>query len=253
VDASHQQISLTNEDIPGFMGPMTMEYRVTDPAAIGELHAGDKISATLLDEGPSDAAGAMPLTDVVILAQAKADYLPKVQYHVPAPGDVVPDFTLLNQSGRTIRISQFRGKVVALTFIYTRCPLSDYCPRMSRNFAVIDKALQADPKLYRETHLLSVSFDPAYDTPKVLKSYGAAITGRYAEETFAHWDFAAAPVAVLPKMEQFFDVGVTPGESGTLQHSLSTVVIGKDGKVVAFWPTNDWSVEELLAKMKAAG
>jgi protein SCO1/2 len=253
VDASRQQISLTNEDIPGFMAPMTMEYKVTDPAAMGELHTGDKISATLLDEGASDAGGTLPLINVVILAQAQADYKPAVQYHVPAAGDVVPDFALLNQSGHTIRLSQFRGKVVALTFIYTRCPLSDYCPRMSRNFAVIDKALQADPQLYRETHLLSVSFDPAYDTPKVLKSYGAAITGKYANETFAHWDFAAAPVAVLPKMEQFFDVGVTPGESGTLQHSLSTVVIGKDGKVVAFWPTNDWSVEELLAKMKAAG
>jgi len=252
VDASHQEISLTNEDIPGFMVPMTMDYKVADPAAIGELHSGDKISATLLDDGPSDASGTMPLINVVILSQAKADYLPKVQYHVPAPGDEVPDFVLLNEMGKKMSLRSLRGKVVALTFIYTRCPLSDYCPRMSHNFAVIDKALAADPKLYRETHLLSVSFDPQYDTPKVLKSYGAATTGRYANETFAHWDFAAPPVAELPKMEQFFDVGVTPGDSGTLQHSLSTVVIGKDGKVVAFWPTNDWSVDELLTKMKAA-
>jgi protein SCO1/2 len=91
-----------------------------------------------------------------------------------------------------------------------------------------------------------------YDTPKVLKSYGAAYTGRYAQETFDHWEFAAPTVKELPKMEQWFDVGVTPGTSGTLQHSLSTVVIGKDGKVVAFWPTNDWAVQDVLAKIEAA-
>jgi protein SCO1/2 len=194
----------------------------------------------------------MRLKDIVVVAQARPDYKPAVQYHVPAPGDAVPDFKLRNQSGQTIGLRQYRGRVLALTFIYTRCPLSDYCPRMSRNFAAIDKALEVDPKFYKATHLLSVSFDPTFDTPQVLKSYGEAYTGRYASETFQHWEFATPFEAELPKMEQFFDLGVTPGESGTLQHSLSTLVIGKDGKVVAFYPTNDWTVDEVLAKMKAA-
>ena len=252
VDAAHQEIALTNEAIVGFMAPMTMEYKVTDPAAIGELHAGDKISATLLDAGPSDASGALPLVDVVILSQAQADYLPAVQYHVPAVGDVVPDFVLLNELGKKVDLKQMRGKVVVMTFIYTRCPLSDYCPRMSRNFAEIDKALEADKALYAKTHLVSVSFDPEYDTPKVLKSYGAAYTGRYAKESFDHWEFAAPTVKELPEMEHWFDVGVTPGGGGALQHSLSTVVIGKDGKIVGFWPTNDWPVQDVMANIKAA-
>jgi protein SCO1/2 len=178
-----------------------------------------------------------------------------VQYHVPAAGDSVPDFKLLNQSARTISLRQFRGKVVVMTFIYTRCPLADFCPRMSHNFAEIDKALAGDPALYAKTHLLSVSFDPAFDTPKVLRSYGAATTGRNAQETFAHWDFAAPPEAELAKVEQFFDLGVTPGPAGSLQHSLSTVVIDKDGKVAAFYPTNDWTtaeVEEQIRKAAAA-
>ena len=98
-----------------------------------------------------------------------------------------------------------------------------------------------------------MSFDPGYDTPKVLKSYGGGVTGNYTNETFAHWDFAAAPKEELPKVEQWFGVGVTPGDSaGSLQHSLSTVVIGKDGKVVEFYPTNDWTVADALAKIKAA-
>jgi protein SCO1/2 len=252
VDKAGSEIGLDADAIPGLMEAMTMSYKVEDPAALSELHPGDRITATL--EAEHDSAGPinMRLKDIVIVAQARPDYKPAVLYHVPEPGDAVPDFKLRNQSGRTIGLRQYRGKVLALTFIYTRCPLSDYCPRMSRNFAAIDKALGEDPKMYGATHLLSVSFDPTFDTPQVLKSYGEAYTGRYSNETFQHWEFATPFEAELPKMEQFFDLGVTPGESGTLQHSLSTLVIGKDGKVVAFYPTNDWTVDEVLAKMKAA-
>ena len=252
VDKASSEIGLDADAIPGLMEAMTMSYKVEDPAALSELHPGDRITATL--EAEHDSAGPinMRLKDIVIVAQARPDYKPAVLYHVPEPGDAVPDFKLRNQSGRTIGLRQYRGKVLALTFIYTRCPLSDYCPRMSRNFAAIDKALDENPKMYGATHLLSVSFDPTFDTPQVLKSYGEAYTGRYSNETFQHWEFATPFEEELPKMEQFFDLGVTPGESGTLQHSLSTLVIGKDGKVVAFYPTNDWTVDEVLAKMKAA-
>jgi protein SCO1/2 len=252
IDKAANTIDLDATTIPGFMDAMTMTYKVADPAALGEMHTGDGIAATLLVD--QDAAGPanMRLKDVVIVAEASPDTKPAVQYHLPAPGDAVPDFKLLNQSAKTIGLKAFHGKVVVMTFIYTRCPLADYCPRMSRNFAQIDKALAEDKALYAKTHLISVSFDPSYDTPKVLKSYGEAYTGRYGNETFQHWDFAAPPVAELPRMEQYFDVGVTPGENGTLQHSLSTVIIGKDGKVVAFWPTNDWTVADVLAKIKAA-
>jgi len=249
------RVVLRGDEVPGYMAPMTMVYRVEDPSALQEMHPGDAIAATLVAPKPGPGATAeeeLRLKDVVILAQAQPDYRPAMQYHVPAPGDAVPDFTLLDQSGKTVGLKQYRGKVVLLTFIYTRCPLSDYCPRMSRNFAQIDAALAEDKRLYAATHLLSVSFDPAYDTPKVLKSYGGAYTGRFGEETFQHWEFAAPPAAELPRMEQFFDVGVTPGENGSLQHSLATVVIGRDGRVVAFWPTNDWSVDEVLARVKAA-
>jgi protein SCO1/2 len=251
VEPASQSVELRTETIPGFMEAMTMLYRVSDPAAVGELHAGDKIAATL-DVGSAESNGDMQLSGVVVIAQARPDYKPAVQYHVPAVGDLVPDLTLLNQSAKKIHLAQFRGKVLLLTFVYTRCPLADFCPRMGRNFAEIDKSLSGDPKLYAATHLLSVSFDPAYDTPKVLRSYGEAVTGRYTQETFAHWDFAAPNPADLPRIEQFFDLGVTPGENATLQHSLSTLVIGKDGKVVAFYPTNDWKVADVLAKVKEA-
>ena len=252
VDAKSGEIDLNAESIPGFMEAMTMSYKLADPTVASEVHAGDRITATLLCE--NDAAGPinMRLTDIVVTGQAKPDYVPKVQYHVPTPGDAVPDFALLNQSGKTIRLGQFKGMVLVMTFVYSRCPLADYCPRMSRNFAAIDKDLSGDKKLYAQTHLLSVSFDPTYDTPKVLKSYGEAYTGRYTQETFAHWDFAAPEAAEMQKMEEFFDLGVTPGDNGTLQHSLSTLVIGKDGKVTAFYPTKDWTVAEVEAQIRKA-
>jgi len=256
VDRAAGQIVLDHQAVPGFMEAMVMPYKLADASIIGELHPGDTITAEVLaDQISADPAGGFKnarLDHIVVVAQARPDYKPAVQFHVPTAGDQVPDFALLNQSGKTIHLGQFRGKVVLMTFIYTRCPLADFCPRMSRNFAEIDKALEGDPALYAKTHLLSVSFDPAYDTPAVLKSYGGAYTGQYTKERFLHWDFAAPPVKELPEITEFFDVGVTPGESKTLTHSLSTVLIGKDGRVVAWYPTNDWQTGDVLAAVKAA-
>ena len=252
VDPKAGAVTLRHGAIAGLMPAMTMEYKLANPTEISELHPGDRITATMLADKSPNGPTNLRLTDLDVIAQAQADYKPAVQYHVPAPGDEVPDFSLLNQSDKTIDLHQFRGEVVAMTFVYTRCPLADYCPRMSRNFAQIDEALAADPKLYAKTHLLTVSFDPAYDTPKVLRSYGGAYTGRYSQERFTHWDFAAPSMAELPDMEHWFDVGVTPGGSGTLQHSLTTVIFGADGKVLAFYPTNDWTVADALKVIRSA-
>ena len=246
-DPAHSQVTIDSEAIPGFMDAMTMPYKVKDANVLQDLHPGDHMTGVLLVGDDSTV-----LDQIVITGQAKPDYKPQAQYHVPSPGDTVPDFRLINQSGRRISIDQFHGKVLLVTFIYTRCPLSDYCPRMSRNFATIDKQLKADPELYKKTHLLSISFDPAYDSPAVLRSYGEAYTGNYTKEKFDHWDFAAPAKADLPKLLQFFDVGATPGEKNTITHSLSTAVIGSDGKIAEWYPTNDWEPAEVLKELKSA-
>lgn len=251
-DPKDGEITLKHEAIPGLMPAMTMDYALVNHSIAAELHPGDRIAATLLADKSAEGPVNLRLDDIDVLAQAKLDYVPKVQYHVPTVGDAVPDFKLLNQSDKEISLGEYRGRVVLMTFIYTRCPLADYCPRMSHNFAQIDQDLAKAPATYKRTHLLSVSFDPTYDTPKVLKSYGGAYTGLYSKATFQHWEFAAPSVKELPKMEQWFDVGVTPAGSGVLQHSLATVVIGRDGKVVAFYPTNDWSVAAVLNTVKQA-
>jgi protein SCO1 len=244
-DPAHGEVTVDSEAIPGFMDAMTMPYKVKDANVLQDLHPGDHMTGVLLVGDDSTF-----LDHIVITAQAKPDYKPQVQYHVPAPGDAVPDFRLTNQSGQQISFRKFRGKALLVTFIYTRCPLSDYCPRMSRNFAAIDKSLQSDPALYGKTHLVSISFDPAYDSPAVLRSYGEAYTGNYTREKFAHWDFAAPSKADLPKLLEFFDVGATPGENRTITHSLSTAVIGPDGKIAQWYPTNDWKPEDVLNELK---
>ncbi len=244
-DAAKGAVTLDSEAIPGYMEAMIMPYSLRNPGIISELHPGDTITADLFT---SDSESA--LDNIVVVGQAKADYNPPVAYKPLNPGDPVPDFKLLNQSGKLIHISQFRGKILLVTFIYTRCPLADYCPRMSRNFARLDKLLTSDSELYAKTHLLSVSFDPAYDTPAVLRSYGGSYTSNYTGEKFNHWDFAAPPQTELPDVLKFFLVGATPEKDRTITHSLSTIVIDPEGKVYKWYPTNDWTPEQLLADVK---
>jgi protein SCO1/2 len=244
-DAAKGEVSVDSEAIPGFMGAMIMPYKLAQPGIATELHPGDRITARL-----RVSSSAAVLDQIVVTAQAKPDYKPSKFYNVPAPGQTVPDFHFLNQNAKTISLHQFHGKVLLVTFVYTRCPLPDYCIRMSRNFATIEHELAADPELYKKTHLLSVSFDPAHDTPKVLRAYGGVYIGEPADKTFAHWDFAAPPPSELDTVEQFFDVGVSPGSDSTLTHSLSTVVIAPDGKIFRFYPTNDWAPSSVVADVK---
>ena len=252
VDAAKGMVVLDHEAIPGFMDAMTMPYKLKDPGVASELHPGDRITAKMLVRKVGDDYEDPVLDEIVVTAQARPDYKPTVQYHVPTAGDAVPDFRLTNQSGRTIHLAQFKGRVLLLTFVYTRCPLPDYCIRMSQNFAQIDRALKADPALYAKTHLLSISFDPKFDTPAVLKSYGETYIGGDAKAAFAHWDFAAPPVGELAALTQFFDVGITPGDAGLPTHSLSTALIGKDGRVRAWYATNEWTPAEVLAAIRSA-
>jgi protein SCO1 len=243
-DATKGVVEVDSEAIPGLMGAMTMPYKLAQPGVASELHPGDHMTARLRVSGATSV-----IDQIDVTAQAKPDYKPSKAYNVPTNGEAVPDFKFLNQGGKTISVDQFRGKALLVTFIYTRCPLPDYCIRMSRNFATIQKQLAADPQLYDKIHLLSISFDPAYDTPQVLHSYGTAYAGNTA---FSHWDFAAPPPAELDAVEEFFDVGVSSGSNNTLTHSLSTAVITPQGKVFRWYPNNDWTPSAVVDDVKQA-
>lgn len=249
-DTSHGIVVVNHDAIPGFMDAMTMPYQLKDPTIVSELHPGDTITADVLVS--KSAEETVVLDHIVVIAQAKPDYKPTVFYHVPAPGDAVPDFVLRNQDGRAIHLSQFRGRALVLTFIYTRCPLPNFCPLVTHNFAVIDHELAANPALYAKTHLLCVSFDPEHDTPARLRAYGAEYIGSDAKDAFAHWDFAVATKPELLEMAKYFDVGITPGPDDTITHTLSTTLIGPHGKVTQFYPGNEWTPEQVVTDVKKA-
>ena len=247
-DAASGEVTLNHEAIPGFMDAKTMPYKLKDASIVSELLPGDMITADVLVSADSDAD--VLLDHIVVIAQGKPDYKPAVFYHVPTAGDVLPDFKLRNQDGRAIHLGQFKGKALLVTFIYTRCPLPDFCPRVTRNFAVIDKELAATPALYAKTHLICVSFDPEHDTPERLRAYGTTYIGSDASRAFAHWDFAVPAKPELLEMAKFFDVGITYGANETITHTLSTTLIGPDGKVVRFYPGNEWTADQILGDVK---
>jgi protein SCO1/2 len=247
-DAARGEVTVNHEAIPGLMEAMTMPYKLKDASILGELHPGDMITADVLVSTDPDAD--YLLDHIVVVAQAKPDYKPGVSYHVPAPGDAVPDFKLRNQDGQPIHLSQFKGKSLVVTFIYTRCPSPDFCPRVTRNFAALEKQLAATPAFYAKTHLICISFDPEHDTPERIRAYGVTYIGSDAKSAFAHWEFAVPEKSVLDEMAKFFDLGMTNEADSTITHTLSTTLIGPDGKVARFYPGNEWTPEQVLVDVK---
>ncbi len=251
VEKDKQMVTVAHEDIKELMPAMTMEFSV--PARwVYEvpLVPGDHITATLVVDGLKQW-----LEDVVITKESSESTSPGGTARVEAkPGEEVPDYRLVNQDGKAIRIKNYRGKALLLTFIFTRCQMLDQCTLMSGNFETIDRELQKQPELRAKTHLLSISFDPEYDTPKVLRSYGGAYTGNYTDETFEHWEFASGTPDEVKGIAQFFGLRYNKdSETGQEQiiHSLRTALIGPDGKIAKVYRGNEWKPEEVLQDIKS--
>jgi protein SCO1/2 len=255
IDPQDQSAMIDGDAIPGFMDAMTMSYKFKPPATLNQLIPGDSISAEVVVAQPDEDEHAAPinywLENVKVTAGAKSFPAPPANaLYIPAPGEEVPDFSFTNQSGKRISLQQYRGKVLLVTFVYTRCPFPDFCPRMSSNFAQIYQQLAANPALAR-AHLLTISFDPGHDTPGVLRAYGFSVAHTHDPALFNRWEFAVLRAADLPKIAGFFALTVTP-EGGLITHNLSTTVIGPDGKVMKWYHGGDWPVSDLIKDAAAA-
>lgn len=239
------EITVNHGDIPGFMAAMAMPYRVKDPAAIQQVEPGDRIAAdVVVSSDPSN----YWLENVRITDQSG-----RGQSRIPAgsqmlaPGARVPDIPLTNQDGRKIRLSDFAGKAVLVTFIYTRCPMPTFCPRLSSQFARIHNELKKNPVDYGMTQLLTISFDPKYDTPSVLRKYGLAYLDGD-ESGFSHWDFASSDPGDLQHLAQAFGLEYEE-QGGQISHTMSIVLISPNGTVARYWST-EWTWNELLASLE---
>ena len=255
VDNQGQSALIDGDPIPGFMDAMAMPYKVKPAATLNHLHPGDSISADVVvvqpDTKNEDSSSDYWLENVQTIRHIDpAPAAAANSLHMPAPGEDVPDFSFTNQSGKSISLKQYRGNVLLVTFIYTRCPFPDFCPRMSSNFAEIYKQLGTNQAL-AGTHLLSISFDPEHDTPKVLRDYGFSVAHTHAPALFNRWEFAAPKTADLLNIANFFGLTVK-SEGGLITHNLSTAVIGPDGKIVNWYHGSDWQPSDLIKDATAA-
>jgi protein SCO1/2 len=248
VSPSDHTITIAHEDIVDYMPGMTMPFKIKNEADLQMVKPGDQLTGTLVVDDltswveiASIIEGAPPLSQ-------NADVPGE-----PKPGTAVPDFGLVNQDGKRIHLADYRGKTLLITFVYTRCPQPDQCTLMSNNFTAIDKELKQQPDLYDKTHLLTISFDPDYDTPKVMRSYGASHTGRYSDETFQHWEFATGSKDEVKGIAQFFGLRYyhdTESDDEQVIHSLRTAIVGGDGKLLKLYRGNEWKPAEVLAELK---
>jgi len=240
------EVLVRHGDIPGFMPAMTMPYRVDDAKLLSDKQPGDLITATLVvaeteahlsridktGHAPIEEGGTTPvITDSDILK----------------PGAAVPDTRLVDESNTARPLTALKGHRVALTFMYTRCPQPDFCPLMDRNFIAVQNEVKKTAGL-ADVRLVSVSFDPEYDTPAVLKAHAKSL-----QADPAVWHFVTTDKEAIKGFAAKFGVTAEPSDESpsVLTHNLSTVVIDADGKLVKIRPGNNWTPADLIADLEA--
>ena len=247
VDKYSKEVTVAHEEVKGYMPAMAMPFKLKYAWPFDVLAPGDQIQATLVVTDTSSWLEDVSITKESTDAPNGENVSGLAE---PKAGDAVKDFSLINQDGKPIHLQQYKGRAVLLTFIYTRCPLPEYCTLMSNQFAEIDKELQKNPSLYARTHLLSISFDPEHDTPEVLRSYGAAHTGQFSAESFAHWEFVTGSPQEVKDIAQFFGLRYFQ-DSDQIVHSLRTAIIAPDGRIYKIYNGNEWKPDEALRDLQS--
>jgi protein SCO1/2 len=256
VDPARPSVTIRHDEIPGFMAAMTMTFRLKDASALEDVRPGDEVEATLVVVKQGGEVSDYELNDLVVSRPAPA---PAVTIHAgesgpevsPAaaplkPGDEVPDFEMTTQDGQKQRLIDLRGHVVALTFIYTRCPLPDFCPRMDRKFSVLADRVSAVPGREEQVRLISLSFDPEHDTPEVLRRHAALLGGRP-----PLWTFAVASHEELARIARPLGLLYGPGK-GEIIHNLTVALIDPEGRLIRSVSGPDaggWEPADLLKSL----
>jgi protein SCO1 len=246
VDQARQEITIKHEDIPHFMPGMTMAFRVRQRRLLEGRVPGDLVKATLV-VGTADAyLRTLERTGFTALTE------PATPTHVMdllAQGQAVRDATLLDEHGRRRRLADWRGDVLAVTFMYTRCPLPNFCPLMDRHFKAVQNQIRDDASLRGRVQLLSVSFDPDHDTPAVLAKRAAEVNADPAV-----WHFMTGSPEEVARFSSQFGISLMredPRES-EIVHNLRTAVIAGDGRLTAILRGNEWTPSELVAELRHA-
>lgn len=234
---------IAHEDIPGYMDAMTMLLDVKNTNELAGLKPGDQITFRMLvtdDDGWIDHVRRTGTTNAPVAAPP-----PVVKVEELKTGAVLPDYTLTNQLGQAIQLSHFQGRALAFTFIFTRCPFPTFCPRMNNNFAQVQK-LMSERQSGTNWHLLSISFDPEFDTPERMAIYSQ---NYHPDPT--HWSFATAADETIRKLGGLFGLAYSKDEA-LFSHNVRTVVVDVQGRVQTVFTNNEWKPGELADVLQTA-
>jgi protein SCO1/2 len=245
---SDKKITIKHDAIAGYMSAMTMSFDVKDTNDLTGLARGDGVSFRIVIQGNDAWIDQIKKTGKAINLPITSGPFRSVHDVEPLnEGDLLPDYHLTNQLGQAISTAQYKGQALAITFLFTRCPYPTYCPLMANNFAEVQKKLLATPNAPTNWHLLTVSFDPEFDAPEILK--------RYAEMHNAdpvHSTFATGALMDITALGEQFGLAFWKGEVGIINHNLRTIVIDPSGRVQKIFTGNEWKPEELEAEMVKA-
>ena len=243
---------IRHEEIPGYMGAMTMDFETRGTNAMSGIQPGDNVEFRMSvteDDGWIDQVRKIeaPKTNGPPVLPPGIRVVRDVE--PLETGDMLPEYRFTNQSGRVVSTLDFRGRALALTFIFTRCPFPPLCPRVTSGFAGAQEFLVTNNPALTNWHLLSLTIDPEFDTPAVLKDYANRSGGRA-----AHWTFATGSLLDLTAIAEQFGLQFWRDTQGGLpNHNLRTVVIDAAGRVQTNFPGNNWTSEQLAAEIiKAA-
>lgn len=250
VDPAKKKATVEHLEVPGYMPAMTMDFPIKADWIWNDLKPGTEISNS--DLVVDETATPPYWLENLALVLPKDGTAPPVDDRFAQVGKDVPSFTLTNQDNKRISTSDFKGKSWAITFIYSRCPLPEYCIKMSTNFS--DAALQlTNSEIKDKVRLLTISFDPENDTPERLRQYGLGYLGKDAKPDFTVWQLAVGSDAEVRKIADFFGLRyeVDQADKTQINHSLRTAVIGPDGKVTKVFSGSDWTAGDLVSELKS--
>lgn len=240
---------IRHEEVPGYMPAMTMPLSVKDTNDLAGVKAGDTVAFRLLvthDDGWIDQVRVLEHTNMPPVPPPTTRMVRNVD---PLEiGDTLPNYPFVNEFGKDLHTDDFRGKAVAFTFIFTRCPFPNFCPRMTKNFEDTLKAMEADAQGPKNYQLLSISFDVQFDTPPALRAY--ALRAHYNPEK---WSFLTGALIDIDDITERFGLAFSRVE-GTFNfdHKMRTVVLDTRGRVYTVFVGNEWKVEDLVTKLKEA-
>jgi protein SCO1/2 len=242
---AERRVMVAHGDIPGYMPAMTMPFAVAADET-PSVAVGDRVRFTLrVTADGSQAEGFEVTGHDAALATALRAATGRIQKRLKK-GDEIPAFSLTTSEGLPLTSADLRGHVTAITFVFTRCPVPEFCPLMVKRFQEVQRQLESSDS-HHAVRLLSVTLDPAFDTPQVLRDYA---TSKRANP--ARWQFATGERDEIARLTSAFFIHVE--QNGVLiDHTLATAVIGRDGRIVEIWRGNGWSAAELLDVIRQSG